>query len=318
MKPIQGWVFGLLIAVALVGLSRPLVVYWDWFATEPCGMESRSTTLRNLGLVVGGVIAIVFGIWRGIVAHIRARAAQAQAESSEHQAETSRLGLLNERYQKAAEMLGNELLFIRLGAIYALQYLAEDKPEQYHVQILRLFCAVVRQQAKDGNSNSTANPSGNKEQQDIKDRVRASMVPEYVQAIMTAIGARSTADIKLEKKEGFVPDLSGAQLRCVHLTDANLSGVDLSDAVFAPPDLEQSLRETLELVMSRLSGAILTGVNLTGANLDGADLSCARGLTQKQLDKARINPALLAKEPNLTSTFDVETHEPLVWRGKKP
>ena len=98
-------------------------------------MESRSTTARNVGILFFGLIAIWFGIWRGVVA-------DRQAKASQHQAETARSGLLNERYQKGAEMLGSPVLAVRLGGIYALQHLAEDEPEQYqrpnHASVLRL------------------------------------------------------------------------------------------------------------------------------------------------------------------------------------
>ena len=88
------------------------------------------TTARNVGLMIGGAVALVFAVWRSWVAH--------------KQADTARQGLLNERYQKGAEMLGNNVLSVRLGGIYALERLAAEHPEQYHVQIMKLLCAFVR------------------------------------------------------------------------------------------------------------------------------------------------------------------------------
>ena len=107
-------------------------VYWEVLHSE---QDSVSTTVRNLGLVIGGVIAILLAVWRSIVA--------------EHQADTSHEGLLNERYQKGAEMLGNEVLSVRLGGIYALERLAADYPGQYHVQIMKLLCAFARNPTED-------------------------------------------------------------------------------------------------------------------------------------------------------------------------
>ena len=92
------------------------VVFWDWLS----GGGSGSGTIRNIGLVAAGLIALPLAIWRAIVA--------------ERQANTAQQGLLNERYQNGAAMLGNEVLSVRLGGIYALQRLAEDHPEQYHIQ----------------------------------------------------------------------------------------------------------------------------------------------------------------------------------------
>ena len=88
---------------------------WDWIVTGPTGEESGSTTLRNLGLVSGGFIAIWIAIWRGDVADRQAQASQEQARASLNQVEISRLSLLNERYQKRAEMLGSTALYVRLG-----------------------------------------------------------------------------------------------------------------------------------------------------------------------------------------------------------
>ena len=112
---------------------------WDWIVTGPTGEESGSTTLRNLGLVSGGFIAIWIAIWRGDVADSQAQASQEQARASLNQVEISRLSLLNERYQKGAEMLGSTALYVRLGGIYALQRLAQENPEQYHGQITDLL-----------------------------------------------------------------------------------------------------------------------------------------------------------------------------------
>ena len=106
-------------AAVLILLFGALWVYrnWGWLAMVTPSMESGSTTIRNIGLMIGGLFAVGFAIWRGVVAN-------RQATASQHQAEISQRGLLNERYQKGAEMLGSAVLSVRLGGIYALQHLA--------------------------------------------------------------------------------------------------------------------------------------------------------------------------------------------------
>lgn len=298
------------IVVPVVGLAMLSVIvglllqhYWDWFVTGPTGRESGSTTLRNLGLLLGGLVAIGLGTWRSVVAS--------------HQADTSQRGLLNERYQKGAEMLGSEVLSVRLGGIYALQRLARDNPQQYYVQIMRLFCAFVQKNAASNGSDDNGRQTATQGARNIRACINALMTPEDVRAIMTVIGGRTDVDIKLERKEKFEPDLSGAELRGVDLSQANLAGVNLSYAVFAPPDLiplNLSVRETIELPRTdtNLSGADLHGANLfeanlTDANLTGADLSGAIGLTQDQLDCARADPA---DPPKLDDTYE--------WNGGQP
>ena len=93
--------------------------------------------------------ALPLAIWRGLVADRQASASQQQASEAQRQAETAQGVLLNERYQTGAEMLGNETLSVRLGGIYALQRLAEEYPHQYHLQVMRLFCAFVRNPTAD-------------------------------------------------------------------------------------------------------------------------------------------------------------------------
>ena len=235
--------------------------------------ESGSTIIRNLGLVIGGLIAIGFGIWRGVVAG--------------RQAKTSQRGLLNERYQKGAEMLGSEVLSVRMGGIYALQRLAEDEPEQYHVQIMRLFCAFVRHPTKDEEAGSRS----------------ISGVREDVQAVMTVIGTRSDADIELEVKEQFNLDLTWANLTGVSMLraipiSANLAGANLAGA--------SMLRA--KLFFTNLSRVLLDSTDLTGAALSGA-----KGLTQEQLDQAQADPA---DPPKLDGLCDAQTGAPLQWRGK--
>ena len=312
-------------------------IFLSWrFWEELHGTQgSHSTTIRNVGLVVGGVIAVLLAVWRSTVA--------------ERQTATAQQGLLNERYQKGAEMLGSGVLSVRLGGIYALQRLAEEHPEQYHVQIMRLLCAFVRHPTKD---------DGGAAKPDEKDRLR-----EDVQAVMTAIGTRSEAGIALEKKANLPLDLHGADLSGAWLADADLSGAwlasaDLSNAslygsnlaranlysanlsrasastaLFMDADLGSTQLMVANLAsanlsstnldLANLSKALLTEATLTEASLISANLSGSRlaldgqfpatGLTQTQLDQSCADAD---DPPSLTNVVDAKTGEPLVWHHR--
>ena len=99
--------------------------YWD--VLHGC-QESVSATVRNMGVVIGGVIAIVLAVWRSMVA--------------ERQADTAQQGLLNERYQKGAEMLGSDLLSVRAGWHLRAQTLGRGTlrriPHTGHAFVLRV------------------------------------------------------------------------------------------------------------------------------------------------------------------------------------
>ena len=80
---------------------------WKWFSEG----ESNSGTIRNIGLVLAGLVALPLALWRSFVAQNQARAAQRQAFTAQE-------GLANDRYQKGAEMLGSDVLSVRIGGIY--------------------------------------------------------------------------------------------------------------------------------------------------------------------------------------------------------
>lgn len=271
------------------GLSWLAWCYWwdwscrKWLVTVPDCRESGSTTLRNLGFVVGGLLAIGFGIWRGVVAY-------RQAKASQDQAKTSRRGLLNERYQKGAEMLGSKVLSVRLGGIYALQRLAEDEPEQYHLQITHLFCTFV------------SHPTENEDYMAVSRSTeqKPHRLREDVEAAISAIGTRSEQDIELEKKGNFSLILEGAYLVGAYLRGANLTGVSLSKANLAGAYLFKVNLTGTHLNRTDLTGAYVGGANLTRAYLIKANLTKA-DLTDAILTNINLSGAGLTSA-DLTST----------------
>ena len=318
------------------------VLSWHFWEALHGDEVSVSTTIRNLGLVVGGAEAMLLATWRSIVARRQAAATQRQADSAQQV-------LLNERYQKAAEMLGNASLPVRLAGIYALRRLAEEHPEQYHVLVIELFCAFARNPTYDKRITHSPEPLADPDEE--VHTLRAD-----VQDVMRAIGSRGTVGISLEPdpEDEHLLYLRDANLRHLQARDANLSGawltdanlsrarlpsVDLSGAVLRNTDLSDARLRQANLSRSDLRGANLQGTNLSAAllwgsdlsgailrnaNLSGADLygttlhsaSCSmpvRGLTQAQLDAAS---AELQNPPLVKGVLDAETGEPLVWRRK--
>ena len=266
-----GWYVAGLIAVLLVLAGFFVWRFWDWLRMVPQDYESGTATVRNLGLLVTAIIALPLGIWRSFVAH--------------RQAGTAQQGLLNERYQKGAEMLGSEVLSVRLGGIYALARLAEEHPEQYHVPIIQLFCTFVR------------NPTKSKENQDKQEdqSLHKSVLREDIQAVMTAIGNRSKTGLGYEKAtkssglettsseagitvrrvRRFWLDLRGANLRGVDLCEANLSSANFSDADLSNSQLIEANLSNATLMSADLSNAMLFRANLSEADLNSANLSNA-------------------------------------------
>ena len=205
--------------------------FWEAFRDWLIANESGSTTIRNLGLVLAGLIALPLAIWRGLVAEKQAHAAQQ--------------GLRNERYQKGAEMLGSKHLSVRLAAIYALQRLAKEYSGEYHLQILRILSAFVRHPVADG-----------AHVEEVAAKVGRPHIREDVQAAIGVINKRIVETMKVESTDMSYLDLSGTDLMYGDLREANLKGATLREA---------------NLSDANLSGAHLSGViGLTQTQLDQA------------------------------------------------
>ena len=300
-----------LVAVVLVCSIVLPAVGWGWLRSgaSESGMESHSTTVRNIGFIVAGVLALVFAVWRGVLAQRQAETAQRQSETSQHQSETSQQGLLNERYQRGAEMLGSDILTVRLGGIYALQRLAEERPEQYHIQIMQLFCAFVRLPTKDQSLESG--------QVAIKPGTLLG-IRQDVEAIMQAIGSRSELRIAMERGVEFRLDFRGVDLRDGQLLDADLSyamfhHADLSNVNFANTDLTYSYLSFADLSQATFRNVNFTGVhiqfaNLSGAMLQGADLPWMDfndvNLTGTNLSRANLSGAVFGNANAANASFE--------------
>ena len=137
--------FWLVLSVVLLLVGVGLTIgFWDWLHPQTSPAASNSETLRNAGILIGGVLAFMFAVWRGWVAERQANAARSQAETAE-------LTLLNERYQRGVEMLYSEASSVRLGGSRMLQELAEDRPDLYSIRVARLLF------------DSVTNPTGSEE-----------------------------------------------------------------------------------------------------------------------------------------------------------
>ena len=298
-----GWSLLLIGAIVIGAVVAVVFTDPDWLTGTGFTKETGSTTIRNVGLIGGGAIAILIAYWRS-------RLAQQD--------------LLNKRYQEGAAMLGSKVLAVRLAGIYALERLAKDHPCEYHIEVMQSLCAFVR------------NPIGH-------EGVTTDQIWEDVHAAVDAISACHQSQSRLERKAKFRldlrgADLSGATLRVTRLSNAWLDRAILTRATLILADLSGAnlngadLRET-NLLIGKLNGATLVGADLTDADLRGAILTGAEfggvfwirnedgtvaervttGLTQAQLDEARADPD---DPPKLNDLRDADTRKRLVWRGK--
>ena len=206
-----------LLAVLIATAGACLTAYfWDWIHGKPPNAgEAPSATIRNAGLVIAAPVALVLAVWRSIVA--------------QEQADTVWRSLQEERYQKAAEMLGSDLLPVRLGGIDGLCRLARDYPREFHLQVLGLLSAYVRYPPPIPVEIFGVTEDGHP---------RTPIPREEVQKILEFLGGRTARGREIEKAEGYIIDINGADLSGVvlqagsNLEDVHLINADLTGAFF--------------------------------------------------------------------------------------
>ncbi len=91
--------------------------------------EDLSAVVRNVGMVSGGLIALGLAVWRSAIAA--------------RQATIARKSHLNDRFQRAAEMLGSDSVPVRIGGVQALAELAAQHMDQYYVSVANLLEAFT-------------------------------------------------------------------------------------------------------------------------------------------------------------------------------
>ena len=181
--------------------TGPSVISMIW-----CWIFANSATIRDVGSIPLALIGIGLLTWRSVIAGRQARA-------SEEQIALARQASLDGRYQKAADMLGSDLLSVRLGGIYGLTQLARGYPKEFHLQVIDLLATFVRHPPPipEGGHSHTSNPR------------------EEVQTILEFFIRRPAEGRELEKTEHYTINLKGSNLsRANFLPGSNLEGIDLT------------------------------------------------------------------------------------------
>jgi uncharacterized protein YjbI with pentapeptide repeats len=302
-------VLAAVLAVMLVLFLPPLLIapygLKDPEKRLPAENALRTTlagTLGGMAVIAGAVVgALNFRETgrqnRAVMELARDQFVESQVRAQE-QVELQRRGQVTERFSKAIEQLGQsgaEKVDIRIGAVYALEQIAQDSPE-LHWPIMEVFTACLREHARltktiDGTGESTDAP-----------------LPSDHQAIATVIGRRrQEQDRPKQRLDLHEVDLSGvvwkkaqlegaylalAQLEGANLVEAQLKGANLVGAQLGGAYLDEAQLEGAYLPEAQLEGAYLDHAQLKGAHLDHAQLKGAY-LVGAQLEGANLVNAQL-------------------------
>ena len=212
--------------------------------------------------------------------------AKSQSEIADKQAITAEQGQITDRLNKATENLGKStdggdpIIEVRLGALYALERIAQDSFRD-HIQIMEILCAYIRHGSLKNKADKTEKPT------------------EDIQAALTIIGRRrkwtkGVKRIEEEEKQDFRIKLNhcylkGARLGGMNLTNVSFIGANLSDAWFNHTNISDAALGSADLTGAWLEKTIMKKTKLNDTktakvhSYQGNFSDCIN-FTQEQLD----------------------------------
>ena len=219
------------------------------------------------GKTIVAAITIAASLITAIAALYQARIASEQVVVLQQQT-------LISQYTTNAQMLGNPEIAVRIGAIQSLDLLASELPERFHIQVMKLLSAFIREPP----------PT----------RPRKNELRTDVQAALDVIIYRNEAGLRIEQDHRRkridqdkvrthpepVPiiDLRGSDLRWAELQGANLSHVVLNeanlsyahghDATFAKASLLFVIARKTQLSFTKFDGTKMIGADFSASQLD--------------------------------------------------
>ena len=264
--------------------------------------DARATLLQGLA---GGVLLLgAYFTWRQLqlsrqqLTHTL-QATGAQLEATRRQLAIAQEGQLGERFSRAIEHLGSpqDNLDLRLGGIYALEWIATSSPENRRT-VARILTAYVRRHAA-----WTAGPAQRAQisapsPTPLADLARLEARAPDIQAALMVLGrlVHREEDMAavVDRLQLFDTDLRGAFLVGANLQAALLGGAHLQGASLRDADLRGSF-----LIYAQLSD-----VTLHGTDLRGADLRCAQLEGARHLDHADLRGAVADSKMRWPAGFD--------------
>ena len=127
----------------------------------------------------------------------------------------TKMGIQYSRYDEATNRLFHSETGMRLARVTELERLANEDPQRFHIDIMKLFCVFA--------CNA---PSMVDKDSHISDAQRTKLRPD-LQAVLTAVGKRSDVGKRIERRENYRLDLGGAKLDGADLSGLDLRNVDL-------------------------------------------------------------------------------------------
>lgn len=274
-----------LIAITLLFSLSPTIIF---FAVSKFEGLSNEQKVVNRNQALNTTATFFLGLAVMVNAFYAAKRTEAMQKSAIAAEKSNEIGIKNlqlaqeqliaERWMTAVTQLGHEDVATRTGAIYALEKVAQDSPQEYWT-IMEILTAFVRENAgiKIDRENS------------VEELAKIARVSTDVQAALTVIGRRNPQ----QDRENQKLDLRNTDIRRVDLTNANLQRLDLRGANLIKADLRKANLFETDLEGAKLCGTVLYEANLQSCNLQEANL-CGANLNKANLCGANLRSANLS------------------------
>jgi len=239
------------ISAALTVIAGAVCSYLNW--VNPADMSKKPEHLRNIILMIAGITAFAISIWRARIADKQAQASNTQAEATIEQIKIAAQSQITDRFTRAIEQLGksgDDILFLRIGAIQALERIGNDSRDDLPA-VIRLLAGFARE-------TSIAWYKSIENQ----GYLIAKTPPDVAEAVIALVRLNGKHFEFIREQNIFV-DLSGSHFPILNFPNSNLARF-----VLANSDLRGS-----NFWNSDLSDADFGGANLSNADFWSADLN---------------------------------------------
>ena len=260
------------------------------------GLSEKNSSLRFLGLSMGGILIALQALMSYKRAKAMEDAAKAQAKATSEQAKANlhtEEGLRQERLKNAIEHFEHVSDTVRLGGAYELFNLAQEN-EDFQKPVFDILCAHIRRTTgeKTYQKLHESKPSPEiqslltllfVEQHDAFKGLRPNLRGSFLNGanlISARLGNASLIGAFLQRVFLYRAFLQGANFMNANLIEAGLSSALMRGTVL----IETSLQGA-NFVDTCLQGAILENTNLQGAQLKGTRL---QGVTTVNFEKAKL------------------------------
>lgn len=258
-------------------VSAEVILYLSaWWIID--GFSGPSAEhLLNIIYLVGGTTAAFIATWRAWVA--------------DKQTKINEQGQITDRFTHAVEQLGDKNIYIRIGAIHALERIGRDSEDDL-LAVLRLLASFVRDKSPVKQVYGRPIPTGPaslEARESMKVIGRLSIICKELLRTEKGISLSDAYLASLSLK-GYFPsfDFSQSNFYCGCFQDSELEKANFSFSKLLICRFKSCNLRHAEFICANLYDATFDCVDMDGAKLANADcnktdFSGARNITQEML-----------------------------------